>query len=220
MTLFQRYGIFFFGIVAQTAGIALVVKGQLGTSPISSVPYALSLIMPLTFGQTTLAVNILFLLGQIVLLGRKFHKVQFLQAPVNVIVASFIDFFMALFANVMPTDYVWKMALLLIGTTLIAFGVAMQVIANVLMLSGEGIVYAITQTFHFDFGKVKTVFDCSFVLTGVTLCLIYLPSIEGVREGTLISAVVTGYIARWFIHHLNYVDDKGIMHFRIGGEKI
>ncbi len=219
MTLFQRYLIFFIGIVGQTAGIALVVKSQLGTSPISSVPYALSLIMPLTFGQTTLAVNILFLLGQIILLRSRFHKVQFLQAPVNVIVASFIDFFMNLFVNVLPEEYYWKMAILLIGATLVAFGVAMQVIANVLMLSGEGIVYAITQTFKFDFGKVKTAFDCAFVITGASLCLMFLPSIEGIREGTLISAVLTGYIARWFIHHLSYVDDMGNMHFRIGGKK-
>lgn len=209
MTTFQRYSIFFFGIIVQSAGVALVVKSMLGTSPISSVPYALSLIVPYSFGQTTLAVNLLFLLGQIVLLRHRFHKIQLLQAPATALFAFFIDVFMAAFSAVLPEFYTMKLLILFLGAAMVSLGVALQVIANVLMLSGEGIVYAISQTFHIDFGKVKTAFDCFLVLTAVCLCMAFLPSIEGVREGTLISAMVTGTIARWFINHLSYVDSRG-----------
>lgn len=162
MTTFQRYSIFFFGIIVQSAGVALVVKSMLGTSPISSVPYALSLIVPYSFGQTTLAVNLLFLLGQIVLLRHRFHKIQLLQAPATALFAFFIDVFMAAFSAVLPEFYTMKLLILFLGAAMVSLGVALQVIANVLMLSGEGIVYAISQTFHIDFGKVKTAFDCFF----------------------------------------------------------
>ncbi|MBR2142474.1 DUF6198 family protein [Anaerovibrio sp.] len=190
MTLRKRYTVLFFGVIAQSAGIALVVKSFLGTSPISSVPYVLSLIIPFTFGQTTFAVNMLFIMGQVVLLRQKFQKVQLLQIPVTIVFAFFIDIFMAIFANVLPEFYLWKLVVLMLGATLVSLGVALQVIANVLMLSGEGIVYAISQVFRIDFGKVKTAFDCFLVLSGVLLCVIFLPSIEGIREGTLLSALV------------------------------
>lgn len=210
----QRYCLFFAGIAFQSAGIALVVKSLLGTSPISSVPYAMSLIIPFTFGQTTLMVNLLFLLGQILLLRKRFHMVQLLQAPVTVVFAFLIDCFMALFAGIMPAFYLWKLLLLLMGASLVSLGVALQVIANVLMLSGEGIVYAISDTFGIEFGKVKTGFDCFLVTTGILLCLLFLPAIEGIREGTLISALITGSIARWFIHRLSYADQTGNLRFK------
>lgn len=214
MSTRQRYRIFFFGIVCQSAGIALVVKSLLGTSPISSVPYILSLIVPFTFGQTTLAINLLFLAGQILLLRKKFHAVQLMQAPVTFVFAMLIDLFMSAFSGIAPDSYPWKMLLLLCGASMVSLGVALQVIANVLMLSGEGIVYAISHAFRIDFGKTKTGFDCFLVLTGTVLCLAYLPSIEGIREGTLVSALLTGYIARWFIHRLSYVDSTGNMRLK------
>ena len=42
LPIWQRYLIFTIGILVQSAGIALVVKSLLGTSPISSLPYVLS----------------------------------------------------------------------------------------------------------------------------------------------------------------------------------
>lgn len=59
----------------QSAGIALVVKSLLGTSPISSLPYVLSLILPFTFGQTTFAVNMLFVVFELLMLRRNFPAV-------------------------------------------------------------------------------------------------------------------------------------------------
>ena len=216
----QRYILFFLGILVQAAGITLLVKSLLGTSPISTTPYAMSLILPYTFGQTTLMVNMLFVLGEILLLRRKFHAVQLMQVPITFVFTIFIDFFMAILFHTVPEFYPWRMLILLSGTALIALGVALQVIANVLMLPGEGFVYAISQAFCIEFGKVKTWFDCILVATGATLCLLFLPSIEGIREGTLISALITGSIARWFIRHLSYVDATGAVQFRcFGGGK-
>lgn len=66
--MLQRYVIFAVATVIQSAGIALVVKSLLGTSPISSFPYVLSLILPHTLGECTFAVNMLMLLGQVLTL--------------------------------------------------------------------------------------------------------------------------------------------------------
>ena len=205
LSIWKRYLIFTIGILVQSAGIALVVKSLLGTSPISSLPYVLSLAYPYTLGQTTFVVNMAFLAGQIVLLRRRFDSIQLFQIPVTLVFAFFIDVSMALFDSVVPA----KMAVLLLGAAFVALGVSLQVIAHVLMLAGEAIVQAISQVFHFEFGWVKTAFDCSLVVSAAIFSYTQLGTIEGIREGTLISALITGSIARFFIHHLGRVDAQG-----------
>ncbi len=209
MSLYKRYAIFICGILWQSAGISLVVKSLLGTSPISSVPYVLSLAFPFTLGEMTFWVNMLFLAGQVLVLGRRFNPVQLMQIPVTLLFAACIDLTMFLFTSLQPESYPFKFILLLVGAALIALGVALQVIANVIMLAGEGIVYAISQRWRLDFGNVKTAFDSTLVVTAAALSLLYLQSIEGIREGTLISALITGSIARFFIQHLSRVDENG-----------
>ena len=213
MSMVTRYSLFVVAVIVQASGIALVVKSLLGTSPISSLPYVISLASPFTLGQMTFAINILLVLGQYLLLRKAFDNMQFLQIPVTLMFSWFIDFFMDVWAWVVPNSYIMQMLPLLIGTTLIAFGVAVQGITNVLMLPGEGIVYAVSRYFHIEFGKVKTGNDVILVLLAAVISLIYLGSIEGIREGTLISALITGSIARFFLKHLGKVNEHGVLVF-------
>ena len=196
----ERWIIFFIGIALQSIGISLVVKSLLGTSPISSVPYVLSLSFPMTFGQTTFIINMIFLIAQIFLLKKNFNKIQLLQIPVIFVFATLIDLSMYVF-DLKPEMYIYKFILLLIGAAFVSLGIALQVIADVLMLSGEAIVTAISQVFKFEFGNVKTIFDCTLVLSAAIWSYFDLGTIEGIREGTLISALITGSVARFFIKH-------------------
>ena len=182
----------------QSAGIALVVKSLLGTSPISSLPYVLSLISPFTFGQTTFAVNMVFVVFELLMLRRDFPAVFWLQIPVTILFGFCIDFFMNLF-TIVPDAYALKLLLCLLGTALVALGVAGQGIADVLMLAGEGAVYVFARKFHIDFGKVKVGNDISLVILAAIVAVLTMGTIEGIREGTLISALLTGIIARFFL---------------------
>ena len=192
----------------QSAGIALVVKSLLGTSPISSLPYVLSLISPFTFGQTTFAVNMVFVVFELLMLRRNFPAVFWLQIPVTIVFGLCIDFFMALF-TIVPEAYPLKIALCIIGTALVALGVAGQGVADVLMLAGEGAVYTFAHQFHIDFGKVKVGNDISLVILAAIVSVLTMGTIEGIREGTLISALLTGIIARFYLRHLSRVDANG-----------
>ena len=57
----RRYSMFFAGVPICAAGIALITRAGLGTSPISSIPFVLSLITPPTMGVYTFVFNMLFL---------------------------------------------------------------------------------------------------------------------------------------------------------------
>ena len=50
----KRYLIFLVGLFVNSLGVSLITKGNLGTSPISSIPYVLSLNFPVLwdFGPT------------------------------------------------------------------------------------------------------------------------------------------------------------------------
>ena len=209
MSIIKRYSLFVFAVIVQSAGIALVVRSLLGTSPISSLPYVLSLSSPYSLGQTTFAINMLLVLGQVLLLRRDFDRIQLLQVPVTFVFACSIDAFMGLFTVFVSDWYPLQLAALFIGASLVAFGVAVQGIANVLMLPGEGIVYAISRHFQLEFGRVKTANDVCLVLLAACISWQCLGSIEGIREGTLISALITGSIARFFLQHLGTVDAHG-----------
>ncbi len=203
MSLLQRWMLFIVAVIIQSSGIALVVKSLLGTSPISSLPYVMSFTFPLTLGETTFGVNMLFVLGQFLILKKKFTKLHVLQIPATMIFAYFIDFFMQVFQVVDPDFYLWKILVLLIGASLVSLGISLQGIADVLKLPGDGIVYVISDTYHFDFGKVKTANDVLLVSLALLLSYCELGDIEGIREGTIISALITGVIARFFLMHLS-----------------
>ena len=111
MSVVSRWLLFLVALWIQSAGIVLVVKSFLGTSPISSLPYVMSETFPFTFGETTFTVNMVFLWGQMLILKKKFPKVQLLQAPMTMIFAAFIDLCMQAFGNITPDAYWQKLIL-------------------------------------------------------------------------------------------------------------
>ena len=51
METLKRYLIFLVGLFVNSLGVSLITKANLGTSPISSIPYVLSLNFPFTLFQ-------------------------------------------------------------------------------------------------------------------------------------------------------------------------
>lgn len=215
MSLKKRYFLFICGLFFTSLGICLIIKSSLGTSPISSVPYILSLKYPLTLGTFTFIFNMLFLLLQILMLQNKFPYIQFLQVPMTVIFSSFIDAIMYVLTYLHPVAYTEKILVLLLGCGALAMGVALQIIGKVVMLAGEGLLYAMITRWRINLGYTKILLDSSLVVIAAVLSFLYFGEIRGIREGTLISALLVGVIARFYIKHLAIVDDKGCLVFHL-----
>ena len=72
-------------------------------------------------------------------------------------------------------------------------------IANVVMNSGEAFVKAVSDAVHKEFGSVKVVFDISCVIVAAVLSLIFFDfRVMGAREGTIIAAVLTGFVVKFW----------------------
>lgn len=139
----------------------------------------------------------LFLIAlQLLILGRSFPRQYLLQLPVSFLFSYFIDFSMKLLAFLKPDHYAQKLLLLLVGCFVLGFGVFIEVAANVVMLPGECFVNAVSMTYHTDFGKTKIIFDSSLAALAIGISLLLYGKVNGVREGTLIAAVLVGMIAR------------------------
>ena len=106
---------------------------------------------------------------------------------------------MWIFSFLKPSNYVFQLLMVLVGTVVLSFGIALSVIANVVMNSGEAFVKAISDTIHKEFGNVKVVFDISCVVAAVILSLIFFAlRIVGTREGTVISALLPGFVVNFW----------------------
>lgn len=194
----KRYFIFLIGIYINSFGISFITKAALGTSPISSVPYVLSLGFWPTMGEFTIALSLLLILLQIALLGKKFKKASLLQIPVSIVFGYFIDWSMLLLEWVNPQEYLMKILFLLIGCVILGFGVFLEVAADVVMLPGEAFVQAVTIRFRTDFGITKVCFDASMAGSAMVISLILFHGVIGVREGTIVAALTVGLIAKLF----------------------
>lgn len=202
----KRYLIFFLGLFINSFGVALITKADLGTSPISSIPYVLSLNFPFTLGNFTIFFSLFLILIQLLLLKKNFRPEHLLQIPISVLFGYFIDISMTLLEFVHPQAYLFKLFYLFLGCAILGFGVYTEVLANVAMLPGESFVRAVTVTRNTEFGATKILFDVSMTLGAVLLSLLFSHSLLGVREGTLLAALLVGWIARMFGKFLSFLE--------------
>ena len=188
----SRYGWFTAGVLLNAFGVALITKAALGTSPISSLPYVLSLRFPVTLGQFTFLMNMLFILAQVLLLRKDFRPVQLLQVAVNVVFSLFIDVSMGLLSWMEVGVLPMRLLALAVGRAVLGFGISVEVAPRVLMVPGEGIVQAIAVVTGRQFGNVKTAFDATLVSTALLLSLLFFHQLQGLEIGTICSALAVG----------------------------
>lgn len=205
MNKLKRYLLFLVGLFVNALGVSLVTKASLGTSPISSIPYVLSLNFPFTLGNFTIAFSILLILLQILILRKNFKLENILQIPVSIAFGYFIDLTMYLLFWVNPQNYVVKVIALLAGCLVLGFGVYLEVLADVVMLPGESFVRAVVQTWNTNFGTTKIIFDSSMAVIAAVLSFLFSGALNGVREGTVIAALLVGFIARLLGKKLEFI---------------
>ena len=207
MEKLRRYLIFLVGLFVNSLGVSLITKANLGTSPISSIPYVLSLNFPFTLGNFTIFFSIFLIVLQLIILRKNFKLEHILQIPVSIIFGYFIDLTMILFSWVNPEAYIMKIVYLLIGCLILGVGVYMEVLADVVMLPGESFVRAIVLTWKTNFGTTKICFDVSMSVIAAVLSFVFAGRLAGVREGTVIAALLVGFIARLIGKKLVFLKD-------------
>lgn len=200
----KRYILLIISLFFSAIGVAITKHGELGVSPISSVANIMSYKIPaLSLGTWLIIWNCVLILAQALILRKNFRPIELLQIPVSLLFGWFTDFG-TFCVSIIPTDmYTVRLAMVILGTVVLGFGISLSVIANVVMNPGEALVRIISNTINKNFGNVKIVFDISCVLTSVILSLLFFNfTIVGTREGTFIAAVLTGMVVKFFTKRL------------------
>ena len=204
--LIKRYIFLLVGLFVNGLGVSFITKTGLGTSPITSIPYTLSLGFTPTVGMFTLVFNIFLIILQVILLRRNFQLQNLLQLPIIALFSFFIDLTMSLLGFMQPETYAMKVVSLIVGCLILGFGVFMETVANVAMLPGEATVRAVSDVFSTDFGKTKIAFDSSMTVIAAILSFIMFKHLDGVREGTIVAAILVGFIARLFKKYIGGIE--------------
>lgn len=185
------------GLSIMAFGVAFSIKASLGTSPISSVPFVVSLFTPLTVGTATITMHCVFILMQILILRKDYHLIQLMQLPVAFFFGYLTDFGVWAVQGISCNTYWQQWIVCLIGILLVAVGVSFEVKAGVVVLAGEGVVLAVCKVLpKIKFGYMKVGFDVTLVVIACILSFVFTGHLQGVREGTVAAALLVGLIAK------------------------
>lgn len=202
---------FIIGVYINAFGIDLVTKGNLGTSPISSVAYVLSLRFDaLSFGMATFLMNAVFLVMQIIILRGRFNLPLLLQLPASFLLGFFVNVNMALLDFLNPTNLFMQLISVLLGCLILGLGISIEVAPNIVKIPGEGIVYTMSEVYHGVFGHIKVSFDITLVIISVILSFIFFGRLNGLGIGTIISALLVGRFVNLFNRLLTPTYDRFI----------
>lgn len=191
------------GMFILALGLTLNTKANLGVSPIISVPYSISQITGLNFGDLTFVVYAIFVVVQIIIHIRlKNHKriaSDILQLPLSLIFTRLLNIF-----NVyIPTSQNLGIRFIILTFAIICTGIgaAMSLSMQIVPNPGDGIVQALAERFDKSVGITKNLFDC--INLSITLCisLFIAHQIVGVGIGTVIAVVGVGRVIALF-HHI------------------
>ncbi len=198
-----------------TLGVAVCVRSMLGSSVISTLPYVFETagkndmgVPRLTIGQYTYVMNAVLVMGQILVLRRRFEAVQLFQLLVGFVFGSLIDVNMSLTSWLVPATLVEKIVSQVVGCTVLGLGIAVEVRCGSVTMPGEGFPVAVSAVTGIEFPKVKIAVDVSLVVLAVIFSYVFFGAWQWyiVGIGTLFAMVYVGMVVRLVGKHLGWFD--------------
>ena len=213
LDMIKRYIIFLIGLFIASMGVAFSTKAGLGTSPVASVPYSVSLVSNVfSFGGWLNLLSMIQIAIQVMLLRKNCNPAEIVIQTILAFVYGYLtNFSCHIIRNIKADTYPLQFAYMLVGCFVLAFGIWIQLKGNVAMLPGEAMNRAISTVTGKRYENIKIFFDVLYIAVAAAICFIFLGKLEGVREGSIIAAVVVGNIIKgynWLFERL--CGSKGI----------
>lgn len=195
-------------------GVALCVRSDLGSSVISSAPYAFYLagergLSPdWSLGMYTNLLNVMLVICQIIILRKQYRFIQLLQLLIGVVFGVLIDISMALTAIFISAELIPRLILMLIGSSLMALGVAMEIRCASVTMPGEGVPAALSKVTGKSFADMKILTDIFLVLMAVVTSILFFGTWQWniVGPGTLFAMIYIGVAVKFISRHLKWFD--------------
>lgn len=195
-------------------GVAICVRSNLGSSVISSTPYSFTLagesgLSPnLSLGMYTNILNVILVVCQIFVLKNQFQLVQLFQLIIGTVFGVLIDFSMFLTSTFQSPDFKIQIIEMILGSTIMAFGVSLEIRCASITMPGEGLPAAISKKTGKPFGYIKIFVDIALVVSAIVSMLVFFGewrwNIVGI--GTLFAMLYCGMAVKLISNHLKWFD--------------
>ena len=187
------------GLTVTALGLAVCVRADLGISPITTLAFALNKAFPaLTLGTYVFFQHIVFFILTAVLLGKDFKPFQLLQLPCSFLFGYFVDFWEILLRGLYLNGYAARVILLLAGCVIVGLGFSLSYTSRVALEANTAFLNAFSIRAKKPYSTLKTLTDILIVVLAAAVGLIFLRTVVGIREGTVIAALIIGPIAGFF----------------------
>lgn len=203
----KRFFFMIFGLIVTALGLAVCVRTDLGISPITTLAFALNKAFPtLTLGTYVFFQHIVFFILTASLLRKDFKRFQLLQLPCSFLFGYFVDFWEILLRELTLNSYISQVILLLIGCTVVALGFSMSYTSHVALEANTAFLNAFSLRTRKPYSMLKTLTDILIVVMAAMVGLIFLHTVVGIREGTVVAALIVGPIAGFFNKKLAFME--------------
>lgn len=196
--LIRGYALFLIGLFIASMGVAFSTKAGLGTSPVASVPYSVSLVSKLlTFGGWLNLLSVIQIITQVAVLKGKCNHVEIAVQTVLAFVYGYLtNLSVWLIRGITVSGYPMQFVFMLLGCVILALGIWVQFKGGVAMLPGEAMNRAISKVTGRRYENIKILFDILYIALSALICLVFLGKLQGVREGSIIAAFAVGSIIK------------------------
>ena len=198
--LTKRLTLYIVGLFFLSLAVSFSIYASLGVSPGSSLSYAFALTTGLSVGTTTILLNILYIVIQMVIKKRFDLRDAITQMIIAFAFGFFIDTTLLFLRTFLPTPdaFLLKVVYLMISLVLIGGGLFVNVSAQFTLMPYDQMTKVISTTLNKPFSQVKVKADMIIVTIAGLICLIFLRSFGSIGVGTVISALSIGTIMGWF----------------------
>ena len=191
--LFRRIAVYIVGLFCIAFGIALSINADLGISPVTSLPFVVSLILETDMGIVVPSTFAAMMLLQIILLRRKFKLISLTQMIFSTIFGYFIDAARIIIGDFLIPTYFGQLILLAASIIFIALGLLLSIRTRLVPMPSESLLVTLAEVIpNSRLHIVKIVMDCVIVAMAMAGSLIFLGEVHAIREGTVLSAIFVG----------------------------
>lgn len=193
--LAKRIFFYIFGIYFSAFAIAITKLTLLGVPPNSSLPNLISLIFDMDLGLVTAIIFTIFVIIQMILIGKDFKIINFSQVLIAVLFGYFVSINSKIAAIILPSCeslYPLQLFYMVLGSYMLGSSINIYMKAKWMPIPTEGLARAVSERFNIPFSLAKNICDIIIVAFAVILSLSYYKGFYGIREGTVISAILVG----------------------------
>ena len=182
-------------IFVNSFAVVLMLYSGSGISAISSVPYAFNQVFPrISLGTWTYIFQAL-LVAALFILRKKIHLPYLLSFVVGFFFGIAVDLHEA-WIGLLPKGIFFQILYFCISYLLICFGIALANRCKMPIVPTDLFPREFSRITGLAYSRVKICFDVTLVVLAVLVSVLTAGSINGIREGTLVAAVVVGFLVR------------------------